>query len=81
MYIYIYIFDASRTKKTFLYKIILDEQQSSSETDHNDGGEGLGEDVAGAAGDSPPNESDAGPFNVAAYRRRLPSELKDERYL
>ncbi len=56
----------------------LDEPSSSSETDHNDGGEGIGQDVVGAVGET--HERDAGPFNIAAYNRRLPAGVRDERY-
>ena len=68
----------------------------SSETDHNDGGEGLrqGQDVAGASGDvhagasgdvhagasGDVNEGDAGPFNISGYQKRLPPGVRDDKY-
>ena len=60
----------------------------SSETDHNDGGEGLrqGQDVAGASGDVPESgagdvhEGDAGPFNISGYQKRLPPGVRDDKY-
>ena len=60
----------------------------SSETDHNDGGEGLtqGQDVAGASGDvnegdaGDVHEGDAGPFNISGYQKRLPAGVRDEKY-
>ena len=54
----------------------------SSETDHNDGGEGLGQgqDVAGASGDSPVNESDALPYNIPGYQKRLLPGVRDVKY-
>ena len=73
--------------------VFIDVPQSSSETDFNDAGEGPGHDVTGlagsgstdgsageAVGSSRVEESDAGPFNISGYQRRLPPGVRDNKY-